>query len=179
MYSGRIMLVKKLIEKFYYLLIWVLDFGYIERESFICVGIYVRFIILILLVIVFIGKSLEIKLDDGVLNGRKEEGGFFLDMKIIIVVVVCVGFLLLIIICIVVFCIKCRCKEKKNVEGGKWGSYYELDIMCEDVFMVFKKMFYEVIVKGWDLFWVVNYDVWNKLINIFFIVIKKMYLMIY
>lgn len=178
-HSGRITLVKKPTEKFYHLLIRASDSGYIERESLIRVGIYVRFIIPTSLVTVSTGKSSETKPDDGVLNGRKEEGGFFSDTKIIIVVAACAGFLLLTIICTVVFCIKCRRKEKKNVEGGKRGSYHEPDITREDALMASKKMFHEATAKGRDSSRVVNHDARNKPINISPIAIKKMHPMTY
>lgn len=175
--NGRITLWKKLTKKSYHLLIKASDSGAIEKESFLRLGISVRFITPSPPVAVFPGEhSPTTKPDDGVVDSRKGDGGFFSDTKMIIVVAACAGFLLLSIFLTVLLCMRSRRRgEKKAEEADKRGSYHEPDISREEALQASKKMFHQATAKQRESPEVITYGTGHKPINVSPIPIKKMH----
>lgn len=177
--SGRITLLKKLTNVSYHLLIRASDSGYIEKESFLRLGITVRFINPLPPVTVSRGKSPETKPNDGVVGRKTQEGGFFSDTKMIIMVAACAAFLLLTIILIVVFCLRCKRKQQTNETVYKRSSYHEPDITREHALTASKKMFQEATAKQRKSPEVVHHNGRQKPINISPIPMKNMHPMTY
>lgn len=177
--SGRITLRKKPTNVSYHLLIRASDSGYVEKESFLRVGITVKFINPLPPVTASPGKSPETKPNDGVAGVNTKEGGFFSDTKMIIVVAACAAFLLLTIVLIVVFCLRCKRKQKRNQEVDKRSSYHEPDITREHALLASQKMFHEATSKQRKSPEVVHHNGRQKPINISPIPLKKMHPMTY
>lgn len=186
--NGRITLLKQLNNKSYNLLIRASDSGSIEEKSFLRLEISVRFITPAPPVTGIPGKSSsrpgttnkDDGKDKGVVDSRKDEGGFFADTKMIIIIAVCAGFLLLSIILTVVFCMRCRRKSRKKAEeGDKRGSYHEPDISREDALKASKKMFHQATANRRESPEVLTYGTRQKPINVSPIPIKKMHPMTY
>ena len=177
--SGRITLLKKPTNASYHLLIRASDSGYVEKESFLRLGITVRFINPLPPVTITPRKSTGTKPNDGVVGSNTKEGGFFSDTKMIIVVAACAGFLLLTIILIVIFCLRCKRKQNTNEEEDKRSSYHEPDITREHALMASKKMFHEATSKPRKTPEVVHHNGRQKPINISPIPLKKMNPMTY
>lgn len=140
--NGKISLRKVLSEKAYTLTIRAADSGFIEKEAFLRLTISVDFITPAPPPSGLPGDIPgTTKADNGVVETRKGDGGFFSDTKMIIVVAACAGFLLLTVCLIAVFCLKFRRRNKK--EDDKRGSYHEPDISREDALKASKKMFHQ------------------------------------
>jgi len=140
--NGKISLRKALNEKAYTLTIRAADSGFIEKEAFLRLIISVKFITPAPPPSGLPGDiPATTKVDNGVVETRKGNGGFFSDIKMIIVVGACVGFLLLSVCLIAVFCLKFR--RRNNKEEDKRGSYHEPDISREDALKASKKMFHQ------------------------------------
>ena len=140
--NGKISLRKVLSEKAYTLTIRAADSGFIEKEAFLRLIISVTFITPAPPPSGLPGDiPVTTKEDNGVVETRKGNGGFFSDTKMIIVVGACAGFLLLSVCLIAVFCVKFR--RKNNREEDKRGSYHEPDISREDALKASKKMFHQ------------------------------------
>ena len=175
--NGRITLWKKLTKKSYHLLIRASDSGANEKESFLRLGISVKFITPVPPVSLSPEEhSPTTKPDDGVVNSRKDDGGFFSDTKMIIVVAACAGFLLLSIFLTVLLCMRSRRRgEKKAEEADKRGSYHEPDISREEALQASKKMFHQATAKQRESPGVITYGTGHKPMNVSPIPIKKMH----
>lgn len=182
--NGRITLRKQLNKKSYHLMIMAYDSGVVEKQSFLRVGISVRFITPAPPASGFPGKSsprpATTKADDGVVDSRQGGGGFFSDTKMVIVVAACAGFLLLTICLTAVFCMKCRRRgSKKEEEADNRGSYHEPDISREDALMASKKMFHQATANQRPSPEGYTFGSRHKPINVSPIPIKKMHPMTY
>ena len=141
--NGKITLRKVLTEKTYILTIRAADSGFIEKEDFLHLTISVEFITPAPPPSGFPGgispRPATTNADDGLVETRTGNEGFFSDTKMIILVGACAGFLLLTVCLTAVFCVKCR--RKDNKQEDKRGSYHEPDISREDALKASKKMF--------------------------------------
>ena len=139
--NGKITLRKVLTEARYVLTIRAADSGDIEKEAFLYLTIRVDFITPAPPPSGRPPRPATTKADNGLVETRTGDGGFFSDTKMIILVGACAGFLLLSVFLTAVFCMKCRRKDKNKKEEDKRGSYHEPDISREDALKASKKMF--------------------------------------
>lgn len=176
--NGKITLRKVFSEKAYILMIRATDSGFIEKEAFLRLFISVRFITPAPPPSGFPGNNsprpVTTKADNGMVESRKGNGGFFSDTKMIIVVAACAGFILLTICVAAVFCVKCRRKDKKEAED-KRGSYHEPDISREDALIASKKMFHQATAKQGQTTEGFHFTTRKQPLNVSPLPIKKMH----